>query len=98
LVVQAFRNPSRQPAHSSTSPTSAILEALRDYVSAQGAAFCVGITRSDPAIERILRKSRIPYVDLSTDQRVERDMHWNAQGHAFVSRKIEEFLVSEKLF
>src|SRR5712691_7003536 len=95
---RASRNLRRPPVASKTSPTKAIIEALREYASAHGAKFCVGLTRSEPDLEQFLHGSKIPYIDLSTDLRVENDMHWSPEGHAFVAKKIEEFLASEKLF
>jgi hypothetical protein len=97
-AVRASRNLLYPPARFKTSPTAAILKALREFVSVQGSVFCVGLTRGDPEIEQFLRSSKIPFVDLSTDLRVKNDVHWSPEGHAFVARKIEDFLVSEKLF
>jgi hypothetical protein len=99
LIFRAYLNLLHPPARFESSPTTAILDALREYVSAQGAVFCVGLTRSDAGIEQFLRRSKIPCVDLSTDLRIGGgDIHWSPAGHAFVAKKIEDFLVSEKLF
>jgi hypothetical protein len=67
---------------------------LRKYVESQGAVFLVGLTRTDPPLEDYLRRSQIPFIDLSTPLRYpDYGSHWTPAGHAFVADKIEEFLV-----
>ena len=68
------------------------------FVVSRGAVFCVGLNGRDAGIERFLRDSNIPCVDLSTDLRAEGDFHWSVQGHAFVADKIEKFLLCSKMF
>jgi hypothetical protein len=99
LTMQAwgnFRCP--LPPRPEQDPTTALLEAMRQFVVSRGAVFCVGLNGRDAGIERFLRDSNIPCVDLSTDLRAEGDFHWSVQGHAFVADKIEKFLLCSKMF
>lgn len=98
MAMRAWGNLRSPRPGSGPDPTTAILEALQKYVSSQGASFCVGITGRDPNIEQFLLRSKIPWLDLSTDLRLEGDWHWSAKGNAYVADKIEQFLVARKLF
>lgn len=97
LAVRAWyklKNPVRRE---NNDPTFAILHEMRKYVLANGSRLAVGLTSSEPDVERFLRQSAIPFVDLSTDRRFAPKDHWTPEGHTIVCNKIDEFLRSEKL-
>jgi hypothetical protein len=96
LVMRAWGNFRSPPPLATTDPTNALLEALHKFVADHGAVFCVGLTGADPQVERFLASSRIPYLDLSTDLKLEGDWHWSSRGNAFVAEKIEKFLIAAK--
>jgi hypothetical protein len=78
-------------------PTVAILQGMHDYVRSKGAVFCVGLTRRDPAVEEVLQKRQIPWVDLSTSLRYPGfGNHWTPEGHSFVCERIEAFISPPK--
>jgi hypothetical protein len=92
LAMRAWGN-FRSPAPRATSdPTTAILAAVNQYVLDHGAIFCVGLTSADRDVERFLKRSNIPWLDLSTELRLEGDWHWSSSGNAFVAEKIDRFL------
>ena len=97
LAVRAWRSLLHPHPHWQTSPTPAILQALRQYVESQGAAFCVGFTDRSPKLEQFLDAAKIPWLDLSTKLRIPGDPHWSPEGHTFVAGKIEEFLKARNL-
>jgi hypothetical protein len=98
LAMRAWGNFRSPPPRTDMDPTTAILQALHKYISDHGAVFCVGLTGAHAELERFLRSSKIPCLDLSTDLRLEGDWHWSAKGNAFVADKIERFLAAGKFF
>lgn len=76
-------------------PTGMILRDVKQYVASNGAEFIMGLTRSDPELEAILRSCKIPYVDITTPERFA-DAHWTPAGHTFVAEKIDKFLAEEE--
>jgi hypothetical protein len=79
------------------SPTGAIIRTMKMYVESKGAVFVAGLTGSDPEIEKYLRFYGIPFVDLTTTLRYkDYGWHWTPEGHDFVARKVEEFLIAGK--
>jgi hypothetical protein len=98
LAMRAWGNIRSPRPSQEHDPTTAILAALQKYVKDQGAVFCVGTTGRDDKLEKFMRDSGIPWLDLSTDLRLEGDWHWSSAGNAHVAGKIEEFLLKEKLF
>ncbi len=96
LTIQAWANFRCPKPPANEDPSIPILAAINRYVSEHGATFCVGLNGPDAEMESWLRNSGIPWVDLSTALRGEGDFHWSPEGHAFVARKIDQFLTSGK--
>jgi len=81
----------------SPNPTGPILRDMQKYAQGKGAAFVVGVERSQPYLEEFLRYFKIPYVDVTTSLRYpSHGGHWTPEGHTFVCDKIDEFLVQGK--
>ena len=80
------------PRKTDPSPTTAILSAIQQFVTRHGAKLGVGLTAPDPALATFLDAANIPWVDLSTNLRVPKDIHWSPEGHAFVAGKIDDWL------
>ena len=78
--------------------TFQILTALNQYVMQHGAKFYVGLTAPEPELERFLENSKVPYVDLNTELRIQGDFHWSPEGNSIVADKIEKFLKEQISF
>jgi hypothetical protein len=95
LVVRAYyKLKAPTPLHNQN-PTGPILRNMQKFVTSRGAAFVMGLTHSHPNLEEFLRFFHIPYIDLSAAPRFAAfGAHWTPDGHAYVSRKVDELLAS----
>jgi hypothetical protein len=74
-------------------PTGAILWDVQKYVRSKGAVLVMGVTQSNPELEKFLHWAKIPYVDVSTPLRYQNfGQHWTPEGHSFVCEKVDELL------
>ena len=94
LVMKVWGNLRCPPRGSGKDPTTAILQAIHDYVTAHGAAFAVGITGRDQEVEDFLQRAGIQFLDLTTNLRTPGGWHWSPEGHTYVADRIESFLLS----
>ncbi len=98
LTMKAWGNLRSPRPDQKRDPTEAILGAMQQYLTARDATLCVGTTARDAKLEEFLRRSGIPWLDLSTDLRLEADWHWSAAGNGYVADQIEQFLLKSKFF
>ena len=79
-------------------PTLDILRALRDYVSARGAALRLGVHGGSTRLPYQLELEGFRFVALDNNYRFpEQGRHWTPEGHGYVASKIHAYLVSERL-
>lgn len=97
LIAHAYFRLTAPAVHvAAESPTESILETINRFSESKGAKFVVGLQRSYPQLEQFLRDHNIPYLDLSNPYVYPMGAHhWTPEGHAYVSRKIEEFLTEK---
>lgn len=72
--------------------TFEILKAFGKFVSERRAKFYVGLTQPELELERFLEGSKVSYVEIGTELRIEGDFHWSPEGHSVVANKIDRFL------
>ncbi len=97
LVIRDYFQWTAPPVLKNPNPTGPLLRDLQKYVQSQGAAFVVGLTRSDPKLEEFIRFFKIPYVVVATDLRYPKyGGHWTPEGHTYVCNQIDRFLVAGK--
>ncbi len=96
LVVRTYKNMTLPVERSYSDPTTIILAEIQRYVKERQSILVVGLTATDPALERFLQDSNIPWVDLTTQHRFSEDYHWSPEGHTFVCARIEQFLLGGK--
>ncbi len=95
LLARGWFRLNHVPELKNPDPTAAILQCLNDFVRSKGAVLCVGLTRSDPPVQQVLERLKVPWVDLSTPLRYPQfGNHWTPEGHTFVCEKIEAFISS----
>jgi hypothetical protein len=81
-------------------PTERVIGKIRKFVEDNGAKFLVGIERSDDDLARYLASSGIPFVSLDGAAAYPYGGiggHWAPEGQAFVSERILNLLVENKI-
>ncbi|MEY2427950.1 MAG: hypothetical protein QOJ40_835, partial [Verrucomicrobiota bacterium] len=96
LVIRVAAKLTNPAPERNEAPTKMIVHDMQKYVNARGAVFVVGLTANHPDLEGFLHECQIPYINLSTTNRLSDMLHWTPEGHSFVCSKIDQFLASGK--
>lgn len=72
--------------------TKAIISNMKKYLDENNTEFIIGFTNEPNLLERYCKKNDIKSVLLENSDIIEKDIHWNEQGHQFVADKIYDFL------
>jgi len=76
-------------------PTERLVGMMRDYVSARGAAFLVGVQITEPQLVAYLQAQNIRYVTFDgadVYRGIEFGFHWTPAGHALVAQRLVPLL------
>jgi lysophospholipase L1-like esterase len=83
----------RHPPIAVPDPTAHLITAVRDYVSARGATFLMGVQRHDAWLENLLRTQDIHYASLDGAEVYRADgFHWTPKGHELVAARMKALL------
>ena len=96
LVIRVAAKLTNPAPKRNEAPTKMIVHDMQKYVNARGADFAVGLTSNHPELERFLHESQVPYINLTTTNRLSDMLHWTPEGHSFVCAKIDQFLAAGK--
>src|SRR5256714_6083213 len=72
-------------------PTERLVGMMRDYVTAKGATFLVGLQITEPQLVAYLQKQNIPYVAFDGAdlyRGMEFGFHWTPAGHELVAQRL----------
>ncbi len=80
-------------------PTFEIMKEMNQYVQSKGSTLVVGFQKKYPLMESFLEKEGVEFINLE-NKHVYRlaGQHWNPEGHIYVARTIEEYLLNDRLF
>jgi hypothetical protein len=81
----------RHPVLQVPDPTERLIDAIREFVEANGAKFLVGLQNTDAALVRHLQAKHIPFVateGAATYPGVKAGGHWTPEGHQFVAERL----------
>jgi len=107
LVDEASAAPPLEPPPASFSVTAALLRALDELVTANGARLAVVSTAGEPWLQRAMADTLaplgVPYLSLDDafrgqprdEVKFAHDPHWNAAGHALAADAVEAFLQTQ---
>jgi hypothetical protein len=76
-------------------PTERLVSMMRDFVTAKGATFLVGMQITEPQLVAYLQEQKIPYVAFDGADiypTLEHGMHWTPTGHELVARRLMTLL------
>jgi hypothetical protein len=79
------------PAVTVPDPTERLIGMMRDFVTAKGAKFLVGLQITEPKLAAYLQQQNIPYVAFDGAdiyRTLEHGMHWTPHGHELVTRQL----------
>jgi lysophospholipase L1-like esterase len=83
----------RHPRISNPDPTHQLIAMMRDFVTAHGAKFLVGLGPRASSVESSLRNLDIPFVSLAdADIYIEDGAHWTPSGHRLVANRLAELI------
>lgn len=69
------------------------------FVRSEGSRFIIGFQKKYPLKENLLEKEGIEFLNLENEH-VYRlaGQHWNPEAHTYVANRIEDYLLSDRLF
>ncbi|MCC6889742.1 MAG: SGNH/GDSL hydrolase family protein [Hyphomicrobiales bacterium] len=80
----------RHPRISVPDPTERLVGMIRDFVTARGARFMVGMQRREPVLEAFLAKESISQIAFDGAAHYPVDgFHWTPAGHALVAERLQ---------
>jgi hypothetical protein len=84
-----------QPAVTVPDPTEPLIGLMRDFVTAKGATFLVGLQITEPKLVAYLQEQNIAYVAFDGAdiyRTLEHGMHWTPHGHELVADRLMTLL------
>jgi hypothetical protein len=78
-------------------PTEQLIKMMRDFVTAGGAKFLVGLQRHEAQLEAFLHAENIPYASLD-GAKIGDGIHWTPAGHRVVSARLKSLLDANGVF
>lgn len=95
LVVSSYYKLAYPKVHLKSDPTFALISKMKSFSEERGSTFIVGLQKSDKALEYHLKKEGIAFLNVENEYL--RGWHWDEEGHAFVAKEIEDFLLENDL-
>lgn len=95
-LFELYRGRNRALVHVQRDPTNALIGEVRRYVEeVLGARFAMGLTASDPRLERYCRDEGIDCLDLTSSLRYPGfGHHWTPAGHRLVAARLQRYFES----
>lgn len=87
----------RYPRVTIPDPTERLIDIVREFVESRGAAFVVGVQRSEPRLESYLRQKRIPYATFEDAELYDSSRHWTPEGNRLVAQRLLALLAETGL-
>ena len=81
----------RHPAITVPDPTERLIGMMRDFVTAKGARFLVGLQITEPQLAAYLQEQNIPYAAFDgadVYREIEFGFHWTPAGHELVAQRL----------